>query len=187
MEGVGKSYPGVQALKGVSFTVEQGHTHAIVGENGAGKSTLIKILSGAEQPDGGSIWLDAQRYHANTPKAALAAGVSTIYQVFNLLPDRTVMHNVLLGKEPRTALGLLDLTAMRARTREALARLNAEHINPDALIADLRVGEKQIIEIARALLNQSKLVIMDEPTSALNQHEVTALFNVIAALNWSKT
>jgi ABC-type sugar transport system ATPase subunit len=182
MEGVGKAYPGVQALRDVSFEIERGHVHALVGENGAGKSTLIKILSGAEQPDSGEIWLTDGHYHPNTPKAALAAGVSTIYQVFNLLPDRTVMHNVLLGKEPRSALGLLDLRAMYGQTKAALARLNAEHINPNALVADLRVGEKQIIEIARALLNQSKLVIMDEPTSALNQHEVTALFDVIAAL-----
>src|SRR5690606_35842720 len=182
LQGISKAYPGVQALKDVSFEIERGHVHALVGETGAGKSTLIKILSGAEQPDSGEIWLDNARYRPSNPKAALAAGVSTIYQVFNLLPDRSVMHNLLLGKELRTAFGLLDLKAMREQTAAVLARLNAEHIRPDALVADLRVGEKQIIEIARALLNQSKLVIMDEPTSALNQHEVTALFNVIAAL-----
>jgi ABC-type sugar transport system ATPase subunit len=182
IDGISKSYPGVQALKDVSFEVERGHTHALVGENGAGKSTLIKILSGAEHSDSGDIRLDANAYHPKTPKAALAAGVSTIYQVFNLLPNRTVMHNVMLGREPRTALGLIDLNAMRERTSAALARLNAGHLDPDALVADLRVGEKQIIEIARALLNQSKLVIMDEPTSALNQHEVEALFSVVAAL-----
>lgn len=182
LQGISKAYPGVQALKDVSFEIERGHVHALVGENGAGKSTLIKILSGAEQPDSGDIWLDNARYRPTNPKAALAAGVSTIYQVFNLLPDRSVMHNLLLGKELRTAFRLLDLKAMREQTAAVLARLNAEHIRPDALVADLRVGEKQIIEIARALLNQSKLVIMDEPTSALNQHEVTALFNVIAAL-----
>jgi ABC-type sugar transport system ATPase subunit len=182
IKALSKSYPGVQALRNVSFGVEQGETHALVGENGAGKSTLIKILSGAEHADSGEITLDGNPYHPQTPKAALAAGVSTIYQIFNLLPDRTVMHNVTLGKEPRAAFGLLDLNAMRERTRAVLGRLNASHINPDARVADLRVGEKQIIEIARALLNQSKLVIMDEPTSALNQHEVEALFNVIAAL-----
>ncbi len=88
----------MQALKDVSFEIERGHVHALVGENGAGKSTLIKILSGAEQPDSGDIWLDNARYRPTNPKAALAAGVSTIYQVFNLLPDRSVMHNLLLGK-----------------------------------------------------------------------------------------
>jgi ABC-type sugar transport system ATPase subunit len=182
IDSLSKSYPGVQALKNVSFAVVQGHTHALVGENGAGKSTLIKILSGAEHPDSGDIWLDGGRFRPQTPKSALAAGVSTIYQVFNLLPDRTVMHNVMLGKEPRTPLGLLDLHAMRGRTSAVLARLNAGHLDPDVRVSDLRVGEKQIIEIARALLMESKLVIMDEPTSALNQHEVQALFKVMAAL-----
>lgn len=182
VDGVTRSYPGVQALKGVSFSVERGQVHGLVGENGAGKSTLIRLLSGAEQPDSGMMWLDDQPYCPSSPKAALVAGVSTIYQQFNLLPDRTVMHNVLLGKEPRTRLGLLDLSAMREQTRTILQRLHAQHVSPDALVERLRVGEKQIVEIARALLNQSRLMIMDEPTSALNQVEADALFNVIRAL-----
>ena len=179
---VSKSYGAVQALKQVSFAVQRGHTHALVGENGAGKSTLIKILAGAERPDSGQIRLGDQPYQPHNPKAALAAGISTIYQVFNLLPDRTLMHNIFLGKEPRTAAGLLDISTMRQQTREILARLNAAHLDPAMRVTDLRVGEKQIVEIAKALLNQSKIVIMDEPTSALNQAEVEALFEVIAVL-----
>ncbi|MBC7814660.1 MAG: sugar ABC transporter ATP-binding protein, partial [Burkholderiales bacterium] len=182
IEQVSKSYGAVQALKQVSFAVQHGHTHALLGENGAGKSTLIKILAGAERPDSGDIRLSDVQFKPQNPKEALAAGVSTIYQVFNLLPDRTLMHNIMLGKEPRTAVGLLDVSAMRQQTRAILARLNAEHLDPDMRVADLRVGEKQIIEIAKALLNRSQVVIMDEPTSALNQAEVEALFKVIAVL-----
>jgi ribose transport system ATP-binding protein len=181
-ERVSKRYGAVQALRQVSFAVQRGHIHALVGENGAGKSTLIKILAGAERQDSGEIRLGDTHYQPQNPKAALAAGVSTIYQVFNLLPDRTLMHNILLGKEPRTAVGLLDLKTMSLRTREILARLGAAHLDPDMHAADLRVGEKQIIEIARALLNRSQIVIMDEPTSALNQTEVDALFKVIEVL-----
>lgn len=177
-----KAYPGVQALKGVSFEIQKGHTHALVGENGAGKSTLIKILSGAEQPDAGHIWLEDQPYHPHNPRDALRASVSTIYQVFNLLPDRSVMHNILLGKEPTNGFGILDHAKMRDETERILTRLNAGYLPPEKLVSELKVSEKQIVEIAKALLNQSKLVIMDEPTSALNQNEVNALFGIIKLL-----
>ncbi len=182
IEKLGKAYPGVQALQDVSFEVQAGQVHALVGENGAGKSTLIKILSGAEQPDSGQVWLDGQPYRPHTPKDALAASVATIYQTFNLLPDRTIAYNVLLGREPRSRFGLLDLEMMRAQARDILARLGASHLDPDRLVGRLKVSEKQILEIARALLNRSHLVIMDEPTSALNQTEVDALFQIIARL-----
>jgi ABC-type sugar transport system ATPase subunit len=176
-----KSYPGVRALKQVSFSVEQGHLHALVGENGAGKSTLIKILSGAERPDSGTITLDGQPYDPHTPKDALRANVSTIYQVFNLLPDRSIMHNVMLGKEPRRG-PIIDLEAMRAETQRVMETLNAGYLPPEMPVRDLKVGEKQIVEIAKALLNRSRLMIMDEPTSALNQTEVEALFERIRVL-----
>ncbi len=182
IENLSKAYPGVQALKDVSFDIERGHVHALVGENGAGKSTLIKILAGAEYPDAGRIWLENQLYSPHTPRDALAASVSTIYQVFNLLPDRTIMHNVLLGKEPKKNRIRLDFHAMRAETRRALAMLNASHLSPETEVRQLKVSEQQVVEIAKALLNQSKLLIMDEPTAALNQTEVNALFNNIAVL-----
>ncbi len=182
IEAISKAYPGVQALKGVSFSVERGQVHALVGENGAGKSTLIKILSGAEQPDSGRIWLNDTPYHPRNPRDALAASVATIYQVFNLLPDRSIMHNIMLGKEPSRAGGILDLGMMRQQTQAVLAQLNAAHLQPHRLVAELKVSDKQILEIAKALLNRSQLLIMDEPTSALNRTEVDALFMIIALL-----
>jgi len=182
IRNLSKAYVGVQALRGVSFSIQSGQVHALVGENGAGKSTLIKILSGAEHPDSGEITLNGARYAPRNPKNALHASVSTIYQVFNLLPDRSIMHNILLGKEPRNRWGLLDLDAMRQQTQSVLQRLNAGHLQPLAPVGALKVGEKQIVEIAKALLNQSKLLIMDEPTAALNQTEVDALFHIIGLL-----
>ena len=104
MRGIHISFPGVKALEDVDFALKRGEIHALLGENGAGKSTLIKILSGAEQSDGGQIWLEDRPYRPHNPRDALRASLSTIYQVFNLLPDRSVMHNILLGKEPRNAL-----------------------------------------------------------------------------------
>lgn len=182
IENLSRTYPGVEALKEVSFDVRAGQVHALVGENGAGKSTLIKILSGAETSDpGGQIWLDGQPYHPRTPRQALDASVSTIYQVFNLLPDRTIMHNILLGKEPNQ-LGVLDFGAMENGALHVLETLNASHLAPTQLVSDLKVGEQQVVEIAKALINQSRLLIMDEPTAALNQTEATALFDNIRKL-----
>jgi ABC-type sugar transport system ATPase subunit len=182
IEHLSKAYPGVQALKNVSFDIERGHVHALVGENGAGKSTLIKILAGAEQRDSGLIWLEDRPYTPHSPRDALTTGISTIYQVFNLLPDRTIMHNILLGKEPRKNGLWLDFDMMRAETRRVLAMLNAEHLSPSAEVRQLKVSEQQVVEIAKALLNRSRLLIMDEPTAALNQTEVNALFDNIAIL-----
>lgn len=182
LENISKAYPGVQALRTVSLEIQTGCVHALVGENGAGKSTLIKILSGAEQPDAGHLWLDGQPYRPRHPKDALAANVTTIYQTFNLMPDRTIAQNVLLGNEPHTRLGFLDRNAMRTQTWDILNRLGASHLQPDALAARLKVSDKQILEIARALVNRCRLVIMDEPTSALNQNEAAALFEMIARL-----
>lgn len=176
IQNISKTYPGVQALKSISFDIHSGQVHTLVGENGAGKSTLIKILARAEIPDpGGEIQVDGIRYNPNSPKDALAAGISTIYQIFNLLPDRDIMHNVLLGKEP-TQHGVLGFQAMKEETKSILSKLNASHLDPEMIVADLKVGEKQIVEIAKALINKSRLLIMDEPTSALNQTEADALF-----------
>lgn len=177
-----KSYPGVQALKNVSFAIQAGHVHALVGENGAGKSTLIKILAGAVHPDSGDMVLEGRRYSPRSPKEALEAGVSTIYQAFNLMPDRSIAYNVLVGREIRNRLGLLDIEAMHAQTKAVLARLYAGHLSPAQTVDSLKVGEKQIVEIAKSLINQSRLLIMDEPTSALNQMETLALFEVIRSL-----
>ncbi|MCC6802289.1 MAG: sugar ABC transporter ATP-binding protein [Anaerolineae bacterium] len=182
LENVSKAYPGVQALRGVSFEIERGQVHALVGENGAGKSTLIKILAGAEQADGGTITLDGAPYTPRDPRAALDSGVATIYQVFNLLPDRTVMQNVMLGKEPHSRGGWMDVKSMHEQTRRVMERLNAAYLPLDCPVGLLKVSERQVVEIAKALLNDSKLLIMDEPTSALNQTEVEALFTIVDRL-----
>ena len=188
LRALSKRFPGVQALDAVSFEVQAGHVHALVGENGAGKSTLIKILSGAIPRDSGEITLDSAPYRPRDPKDAFAAGISTIYQELNLLPTRSVMHNVLLGREPtrgggRAGMpGVLDYAAMRRQTADMLATLRAAHIDLNAKVEDLKVSEKQLVEIARSLLRRATLLIMDEPTSALNQQEVDALFAVIGIL-----
>ena len=181
-ENVSKSYPGVRALKEVSFDIQRGDLHALVGENGAGKSTLIKLLAGAAAPEAGTIWLNETRYLPRDPKDALKAGVSTIYQIFNLLPDQSVARNVFLGKEPVTGGVWLNGGDMRKRTRAILDTLDAPDVSPEAVIRELRVGEQQIVEIAKALLNNTELLIMDEPTSALNRSEVDALFRNIRRL-----
>jgi ribose transport system ATP-binding protein len=182
IEHLSKAYPGVQALKEVSFEVQRSHVHALVGENGAGKSTLIQVLAGAVSPDSGQIWLDGQPYAPQTPKDALQAGVATIFQLFNLLPDRSVAYNILLGKEIRNRLGFLNLQAIEAEAARILQQLNAGYLSPRQPVNSLKVGEKQIVEIGKALVNQSRLLIMDEPTSALNQAETDALFEVIRVL-----
>jgi ABC-type sugar transport system ATPase subunit len=182
IDHVSKTYPGVQALNDVSFAIQRGHVHALVGENGAGKSTLIKILAGAIRRDSGSIILDGRPYDPQTPKDALRSGVATIYQIFNLMPDRSITHNILLGNEIRTSFGFLKLDAMETETARILQQLKAGHLSPRQTVGDLKVGEKQIIEIGKALVNESRLLIMDEPTSALNQVETDALFGIIRSL-----
>ncbi|HEY59346.1 MAG TPA: sugar ABC transporter ATP-binding protein [Anaerolineae bacterium] len=185
IKNISKKYPGVEALKTVSFEIQPRMVHALIGENGAGKSTLIKILSGAVSPDvGGDIYFNGEAFTPRSPKEAIDMGISTIYQIINLLPDRTVMHNVLLGQEPMHN-GILDNTAMHEKTLQILDTLNASYIKPEMLVSNLKVGEKQVIEIAKALVNKSKLLIMDEATAALNQTEREALFNNIIKLRES--
>ena len=181
-QAVSKSYPGVQALKDVSFDVAPGELHAIVGENGAGKSTLIKLLSGAVIPDSGTILVKGAPFSPRDPKDSLKAGISTIYQVFNLLPDQSVARNIFLGKEPATGGFWLAERRMIEKTSAILETLDAAHVSPAAIVRDLRVGEQQIVEIAKALLNNAELLVMDEPTSTLNRAEVDALFRTIRML-----
>jgi ABC-type sugar transport system ATPase subunit len=177
-----KSFPGVQALKEISFEIRTGELHAVVGENGAGKSTLIRLLAGAERPDAGTLWVKGARYAPRTPRDALAAGISTIHQVFNLLPDQSIARNVFVGKEPALFGVWLRRGAMREGTRRILDSLEASHLSPETIVRTLRVGEQQIVEIGKALLNETVLLVMDEPTSALNRSETDALFRNIRRL-----
>jgi inositol transport system ATP-binding protein len=178
--GLSKRYPGVQALDGVSFDLVAGEIHGLLGENGAGKSTLLKILAGAETPDAGRIMVDGRIHRPSRPQDAQAQGIATIYQELNLLPNLTVAENVLIGREPGGR-AFLSWRRLAARTRELTARIGLE-IDPMAIVRDLSVAEQQMVEIARALSQDARLIIMDEPTSALSEAEVARLFGIIREL-----
>ena len=182
MREITKRFPGVVALDRVSFDCRAGDVHALVGENGAGKSTLMKVLAGVYQPDEGKIYLQGQPVTFHHPQQAQRAGISIIYQEFNLLPYRTVADNIFLGREP-TRYGLIDRATMRAQTVALLKRLDAASIiSPDALVADLSVAQQQIVEIAKALSFDARILVMDEPTAALSSSEVETLFRMVRSL-----
>ncbi len=182
MRGISKSFPGVRALNDVSFAVEPGEVHALVGENGAGKSTLIKILSGVYQPDAGQILLNGATKSFTHPVQSLKGGISVIYQEFSLLPERTVAQNIFLGREP-TRRGIIDYAAMRAETRRVLDLFGAgTRVDPNAIVADLDVATQQMVEIAKAISLNAKVVVMDEPTAALNEAECEVLFETVDRL-----
>lgn len=175
-----KSYGGVHALEDVSFSVPSGHVRALLGENGAGKSTLIRVLAGTTDADRGTVSLDGRERAFATPLEALEAGVVTIYQEFNLVPQLTVAENIFLGRLPTTA-GWIDRTSIRARAAEILNRIGAT-FSPDARVGDLNVAGQQMVEIAKALSREVKVLLMDEPTAALNDAEIEALFSIIRQL-----
>jgi ABC-type sugar transport system ATPase subunit len=179
--GIRKAFPGVQALKDVSFSLEAGEVHALVGENGAGKSTLIKVLSGALRPDAGEMRLGGRPFAPRDPREALEAGIATIYQELNWLPGRNAAFNILMGREPARG-GRLDFAEMKRRSQEVLHLLHAEGIPLEVPAERLKAGQRQILEIARALVRESSLLVMDEPTAALNREEQEALFEVVESL-----
>jgi inositol transport system ATP-binding protein len=180
MEHISKRFPGVVALDDVSFEILPGEVHGLLGENGAGKSTLLKILSGAYQPDAGTIALAGESVTLPTPLDAQRQGIVTIYQEFNLIPTMTLAENMFLGREPGTG-PFISWRRMREATADALGRLGLD-LDPMMPVSDLSVGEQQMVEIARALSMESRIVIMDEPTSALTEHEVERLFRIIGDL-----
>ena len=177
MRNISKSFPGVRALNDVSLWLDRGEVLALVGENGAGKSTLIKILGGAHTPDSGELLLDGRHVRFSTPTAAQRAGVSIIYQEFNLIPDLTVRENIFLGRE-RTRWGLIRNTDEEREARELFVRLGLD-IHPETRCRDLTVAQQQKVEIAKSLSLKSRIVVMDEPTAALASKEVEQLFAVI--------
>jgi ribose transport system ATP-binding protein len=180
--GLRKSFDGVQALRGVSLEVAPGEVHALIGENGAGKSTLMKALSGALVPDGGEMLLDGAPYTPGNPLHALRCGIAMIYQELNLAPHLSVEENILLGSEP-SRFGFVNRKIRRARAREALAQLNRADLPLDAPVNQLPIAEQQMVEIARALINVPKVLIMDEPTSSLTQVDTQNLFAAIKRLH----
>lgn len=182
MRDITKRFPGVVALDRVSLQCHPGEVHAIVGENGAGKSTLMKILVGVYQPDQGEIFFDGRQVRFHHPRQAQQHGISIIYQEFNLLPYRTVAQNIFLGREP-TRHGMIDNRQMEADTIALLERLDAtSYIAPDALVRDLSVAQQQIVEIAKALSFESRILVMDEPTAALATDEVNVLYQIVHGL-----
>lgn len=180
MSGIEKRFPGVQALNNVDLEIGPGEIHALLGENGAGKSTLIKILSGAEPQDSGTITLGGQTVTMASPHSAQLLGIVTIYQEFTLSPNMTIAENVFIGREPGTW-GFVHWRRMAAETAAITQRIGLE-ANPMTLVRELSVAEQQLVEIARALSMKSRLIVMDEPTSALSRTEVEKLFRIVRTL-----
>jgi erythritol transport system ATP-binding protein len=178
---IAKTYGVTRALKGVNFDVRRGKVTVLFGENGAGKSTLMKILSGVEKPTAGQLVLDGEPVALQSTNDAVARGISIIHQELNLFPNLSVRDNIFLGRELRSARGDIDYAREREITQQLMERLE-EPITPETLVQDLRVGQQQIIEIARALAADARILIMDEPTSALSASEVEVLFKVIRDL-----
>ncbi len=182
LERVSKSFAGVTVLREVDFEVEGGEVHALLGENGAGKSTLIKIIAGVHAPDSGSILLDGVAHRSLTPKQAVGGGIATVYQELLLFPELTVAENVFLGHAPRTRFGALDWRLMRRTARRLLDSLDSPDLDVDAKVGTLSVANRQRVEIAKALSQDAKVLIMDEPTAALADADVHRLMAVIRRL-----
>ncbi len=181
IDNLGKRFTGVTALDGVSLDVRAGEVLGLLGENGAGKSTLLKILSGAQPPSSGTITLDGAPYAPADPLEARARGIVTIYQELSLIPTLSVAENIFVGRAPRTRLGLVDWRAMRREARQIIARVGLA-TDPETPVSALSVAEQQLVEIARALSLSSRLIIMDEPTSALTEAEVARLLSIMDRL-----
>jgi monosaccharide-transporting ATPase len=185
MEGIRKSFSGVTALAGVSLTLERGEVHALVGENGAGKSTLIKIMTGVYGHDAGEIWLEGRPVEFRSPEEAQGAGLVAVYQEVNLLAFRTVAENIYLGREPRR-FGLIDWKRMNREAGALLKRLGLK-VEPRARLGGLDIALRQMVAIARGVSLGARVVVLDEPTSSLSEHEVSILFDVIGRLKAAGT
>jgi ribose transport system ATP-binding protein len=181
MEGISKHFGATCALDGVDFDLQMGEVHALIGENGAGKSTLIKILSGAVRPDRGTIRLEGRRFAPASPLESRRAGISVIYQELNLAPHLTVEENIMLGREWHAS-GFSRRRRMREKVREVLSLVHHPEIAPDIPVRQLSMAARQIVEIARALLEKAKILVMDEPTSSLTGEDSQRLFAIIRSL-----
>ena len=180
VDGLVKRFPGVVALDGISFDLHAGEVHVLLGENGAGKSTLIKCLAGVYQPDGGQVVVDGRPVRLHSTAQAEALGIATIHQEFNLVPQLSVAENVLLGRQPRR-FGVIDKRRMLSVARRALARVGLE-VDPRTPVSRLGVARQQLVEIAKALSLDARVLILDEPTAALTDAEVDHLLDLMAGL-----
>ncbi|WP_327345663.1 sugar ABC transporter ATP-binding protein [Streptomyces europaeiscabiei] len=180
IEGIRKTFPGVVALDGVDFDLRRGEVHVLLGENGAGKSTLIKMLSGAYTPDAGRILAGGEEVRIHGAQDSERLGIATIYQEFNLVPDLTVAENIFLGRQPRR-FGMIDRKRMEAEAAELLERVGV-NVSPRARVRELGIARLQMVEIAKALSLNARVLIMDEPTAVLTTEEVEKLFSIVRLL-----
>jgi ribose transport system ATP-binding protein len=181
MSGISKRYGGVRALENAELSVRAGRVHAILGENGAGKSTLIKIMAGVVAPDEGRMLIDGAEAAFRSPAEAARRGIACVFQELSLIPDLSVADNILIANPPKR-FGLIDGAAQRRIAEEALARAGAEDIHPRALVRDLPLSRRQMVEIAKALVGRPRVLILDEATSALTASDVTRVFEVLKRL-----
>ncbi|WP_330286649.1 sugar ABC transporter ATP-binding protein [Streptomyces sp. NBC_00576] len=182
MSGITKSFPGVRALDGVDLDVQAGEVHCLLGQNGAGKSTLIKVLAGAHQPDDGTISWRGEPVTLRSPIAAMRLGIATIYQELDLVEHLSVAENVHLGHEPTTAGFVVRGKAAKASTALLLKRLGHPEVDPGRLVGELSAAQQQIVSMARALSHDVRLIVMDEPSAALDPEEVDNLFRIVGDL-----
>ena len=181
MSGITKTFPGVRALSNVSFDLNKGELHALVGENGAGKSTLMKILSGLYKADEGDLFIKGEKIVSTGLREMINLGIGVIYQELNLIPYLSVSENIFLGREPKTSFGTIDWPKMHKMTHDALEPFKLD-IKPQQKVKSLGAAHQQIVEIAKALSLQAEILVMDEPTAALTGHEVDRLFEIIKQL-----
>ena len=179
--GVGKAFVGNRVLDGVDLDVMPGEVHAIVGENGAGKSTLIKILGGVYQPDDGQLVVDGEARRFRSPREALSAGVVVIHQELSLAPSLSAEENIFLGRFPRNAFGVIDRGLIRARTRQVFEQLGIT-VEPQEVVGTLSIAQQQMVEIAKAILADARILVLDEPTAVLDENRVDVLFATIERL-----
>lgn len=182
LTGISKSFAGIRVLHDISFDVRPGEVHALLGENGAGKSTLIKIMGGVHRADAGEMRVNDAVVHFASPRAAAAHGIAVVHQELLLFPDLSVAENIFMGHAPRTRWGALDWAEMRLRSRELLDRLQSHHIDVDARVGSLSVANRQRVEIARALSQDARVLIMDEPTASLVEEDVQQLLAIVRLL-----
>ncbi|MDU6747748.1 MAG: ATP-binding cassette domain-containing protein, partial [Bradyrhizobium sp.] len=181
LQDITKSFGGVTALRGVDFTLRPGEIHGLVGENGAGKSTLMKIIAGVHTGFSGRFLLDGREVHFNSARDARAAGIAMVHQELSVAPDLTVAENVFLGNQPTNALGIVQWRRMAREAAEQLKKLGID-ADPMSRLGDLPIGVQQLIEIARVLFSGARIIILDEPTSALSPPEVERLFAALRKL-----
>src|SRR6266542_6376463 len=181
VRGLTKSFPGTQALADFTFDVRAGEIHAVVGENGAGKTTLLMILSGVYAPDGGQVLVRGEEASFTRPSDAIAAGIGTVFQELSLVDGLTVAENVFANRAPTYALGVINHRRMERQTRELLGLLES-NLRPDRRVRRLGVGDRQVVEIAKALSLDARILLLDEPTSALSAEETATLFALLRRL-----